>query len=92
VDYLCVFVPFIGHTLNRNSLIKHIIEGKTEGRIEVTERRVGRRKQLLDGLKGKRECCKLREEEPDSPSLGHLAVEEAIDLSYDREWNDEFAL
>jgi hypothetical protein len=49
-----------------NSFIKHIIEGKTEGGIEVTERRVGRRKKLVDGLKGTRECGKLREEEPDN--------------------------
>jgi len=32
------------HGQNHIKLIKYIIEGKTEGRIEVTERRVGRRK------------------------------------------------
>jgi len=30
---------WIGHILCRNRLLKHAIEGKTEGRIEVTERR-----------------------------------------------------
>jgi hypothetical protein len=34
----------MGHTLRRNCLLKHVIEGKLEGRIEVTGRR-GRRTQ-----------------------------------------------
>jgi hypothetical protein len=29
---------WIGHILRRNCLLKHVIEGKLEGRIEVTER------------------------------------------------------
>jgi hypothetical protein len=29
----------IGHILHRNCLLKHIIEGKIERRLEVTERR-----------------------------------------------------
>jgi hypothetical protein len=44
----------IGHILRRNCLLKHVIEGRVEGRIEVTGRRERRRKQLLDDLKGKR--------------------------------------
>jgi hypothetical protein len=39
---------WIGHILHRNCLLKHVIEGKTEGRIEVTGRRC---KQLLDELR-----------------------------------------
>jgi hypothetical protein len=39
-----------------------VIEGKLEGRIEMTGRRVRRRKQLLDDLKEKRRYCKLKEE------------------------------
>ena len=39
---------FIGHFFRRNSLLKHVIEGKMEGRMEVTRRHVRRRKQLLD--------------------------------------------
>ena len=31
-------------------LVKHVSEGKTEGKIEVTERRGRRRKQMLDDL------------------------------------------
>jgi hypothetical protein len=51
-----------GHILRRNCLLKHVIEGKLEGRIEMTGRRGRRRKQLLDDLKGKRRYWKLREE------------------------------
>jgi hypothetical protein len=53
---------WIGHILRRNCLLKHEIEGKLEGRIEMTGRRGRRRKQLLDDLKGKRRYCKLKEE------------------------------
>jgi hypothetical protein len=44
---------WIGHNLCRNCFLKHIIEGKIEGRIEATGRRGRRRKQLLDDLKEK---------------------------------------
>jgi hypothetical protein len=53
---------WIGHSLRRNCLLKHVIEGKLEGRIEMTERRRRRRKQLLDDLKEKRRYYKLKEE------------------------------
>jgi hypothetical protein len=49
--------------LRRNCFLKHVIEGKTEGRIEVTGRRGRRRKQVLYDLKEKREYWKLKEEE-----------------------------
>ena len=39
-----------GHILFRNCLLKHVIEGKVEGTIEVTGRRGRRRKRLLDDL------------------------------------------
>jgi hypothetical protein len=42
---------WIGHILRRNCLLKHVIEGKLEGRIEMTRRHGRRRKQLLDDLK-----------------------------------------
>jgi len=45
---------WIGHILGRNCLGKHVVEGKIEGRIEVTGRRGRRRKQLLDNIKEKR--------------------------------------
>ena len=41
---------WIGHTLHRNYLLKHVSEGKIEG----TGRRERRRKQLLDNIKEKK--------------------------------------
>jgi len=42
---------WIGHLLHSNYPLKHVIEGKVEGRTDVTWRRERRRKQLLDDLK-----------------------------------------
>jgi hypothetical protein len=53
---------WIGHILHRNCLLKHVIEGKLEGRIEMTGRRGRRRKQLLDDLTEKRRYWNLKEE------------------------------
>jgi hypothetical protein len=55
---------WIGHILHRNCLLKHIIEGKVEGRIEVTGR-PGRRCKPLDDLKETRGYWKLKEEAVD---------------------------
>jgi hypothetical protein len=52
---------WIGHMLHRNCLLKHVIEGKVEGRTEMTGRRGRRRKQLLDDLKETRRYWKLKE-------------------------------
>jgi hypothetical protein len=57
---------WIGHILHRNCFLKHVTEGKLEGRIEMTGRRGRRHKQLLDDLKGKRRYWKLKEEALDS--------------------------
>jgi len=46
----------------RNFLLKHVIEGEVEGRIEVMVRRGRRRKQLLDDVKETRRYWKLKEE------------------------------
>jgi hypothetical protein len=48
--------------LRRNCLLKHVIEGKLEGRIEMTGRRGRRRNQLLDDLSEKRKYWTLKEE------------------------------
>jgi len=53
---------WIGHILHRNCLLKHVIEGKIEGRIEVTGRWGRRHKQLLNERKEKRGYRKLKEE------------------------------
>jgi hypothetical protein len=52
----------IGHILRRNCLLKHVIEGKLEGRTEMTGRRGRKRKQMQDDLKEKRRHWKLKEE------------------------------
>jgi len=51
-----------GHILCKNCLLKHIVEGKREERIEVQGRRGGRNKQVLDELKETRRYWKLKEE------------------------------
>jgi hypothetical protein len=48
--------------LHRNKLLKHVIEGKIEGRIEVTGGRGRKHGQLLDGLKEGKGYWKLKEE------------------------------
>jgi hypothetical protein len=53
---------WIGHILRRNCLLKHVIEGKLEGRIEITGKRGRRRKQLLDDLKERTRYWRLKEE------------------------------
>jgi hypothetical protein len=53
---------WIGHILRRNCLLKHVIEGKLEGRIEMTGRRGRRRKRLLNDLKETRGYWKFTEE------------------------------
>jgi hypothetical protein len=42
---------WIGHILRRNYLLKHVIEGKLEGRMEVRRRPGRRRKKLLCDLR-----------------------------------------
>jgi hypothetical protein len=44
---------WFGHILSINCLLIKFIEGKVEGRMDVTRRRGKRRKQLLDDLKKK---------------------------------------
>jgi hypothetical protein len=52
---------WIGQILRRNCLLKHVIEGKLLGRIEMTGRRRRSRNQLLDDLKEKRRYWKLKQ-------------------------------
>jgi hypothetical protein len=49
----------IGSILPRNCLLKHVTEGKVEGRLEVTGRQGRRHRQLLDDLKEKKGYLKL---------------------------------
>jgi hypothetical protein len=48
--------------LRRNYILIHVVEGKIEGRIEVTGRGGRRSKELLNGLKEKIGYWKLKEE------------------------------
>jgi len=63
-------VNWIGHILRRYCLVKQVIEGKIERRIEVLRSGGRRRKQLLDDFKEMRGYCKLKEEALDSSVLG----------------------
>lgn len=54
-----------GRNLRRDFLLKHIIKGKMEGRVEVTGRRARRCKQLLDDSQEKRRNWNLKKEAPD---------------------------
>jgi hypothetical protein len=51
-----------------------VIEGKLEGRIEMTGRRGRRRKQLLDDFKEKRGYWKLKEEALDRSQWRSVSV------------------
>jgi len=51
----------IGPNLHTNCLLKRVIKGKIDGRIEVTGRRGRRRKQVQDDLKEKTGYWKLKE-------------------------------
>jgi hypothetical protein len=71
---------WIGHIFRRYSLLKHVIEGKIEGRMEVTGRRGRRRKQLVDDLK-KRGYTGNWKRKHNIAFSGELALEETMDLS-----------
>jgi hypothetical protein len=60
----------IGHILRRNCLLKHVIEGKMEGRIEVMGKRRRSCKQLLDDHKKTKGYWKLKEEALDRTVWG----------------------
>jgi hypothetical protein len=60
---------WIGYILHTNVLIKHVITGEINVRIEVTVRRRRRRKQLLDDRREKKRYCKLKEEALDRTLL-----------------------
>jgi len=57
---------WIVHVLRRNCLLKGVIEGNIEGRIEVTGRSARKRKQLQSDLREKRRYCQFKEEAIDS--------------------------
>jgi hypothetical protein len=71
---------WIVYIFRRNCLIKHINEGKVEGRTEATGRRGRRHRKLLEDLKEARGYRKLKEEAL-SRTCGEVALEGCMDLS-----------
>ena len=57
-----VFLDHVHFSVNIYCHLKHVIEGKIEGEIEVMGRQGRRCKQFLDDLKDMRGCWKLKEE------------------------------
>ena len=55
----------IVHILSRNDLLKHVIERKIEGMIEVTRKRGRETTQVLNDFKENRGCWKRKEGGPD---------------------------
>jgi hypothetical protein len=53
---------WICHFLGRNVFLKHVVEGKTEGKRELMGRRGRRHEQLLADLKEKGGYCELKED------------------------------
>jgi hypothetical protein len=71
---------WIADIVRRNCLLKHIIEGKTEGGIEVSGRQGRRCKKVKDDLTETRGYWKL-EEAALGRTLWRLAMNEAVDPS-----------
>ena len=68
---------WIGHNLRRNCVLKHVIEGNIDGRVEVTGRRWKRSKQLLDSFSERRGYWKLK----DKALHRKFALQDAMDPS-----------
>jgi len=75
---------WIGHSLHRKFLLKHVLEGKRVERIDVNRRRGRKRKQQLNDVKEKRGYWKWREE-MQFELAGELEVKDALDLSEGRQ-------
>jgi hypothetical protein len=69
---------WIGHILRRNCFLKHVTEGETEERVDVTGRRGRRRTQLLDDLKETIIYRNLKEEAP-----GHAILRTRFGRGYE---------
>ena len=78
---------WIGHILRRNCLLQRVTEGKVQGGIEMTGRQGRRRRKLLDDLR-KGEDTLIWKRKLWIALCGELALEEALDLSYDRLLNE----
>jgi hypothetical protein len=89
---------WIGHILRRNCILQRVIEGKLQGRIEVTGRQGRRRRKLLDDLKERRRYPHLKEEALDctiwrasfgrgfGPDVRQTTKEMKLNLSFAYKW------
>jgi hypothetical protein len=71
---------WIGHILRRNCLLRHVIEGKIKGELEVTGRRGRRRWKLLDDLNERRGYSHLKHETLDL-TMWRARFARCLDLS-----------
>jgi hypothetical protein len=75
---------WIGHSWHRKFLLKHVLEGKREERLDVNRRQGRKRKQLLNDLGEKRGNWNWREE-IQITLAGELELEGAVKLSVGRQ-------
>jgi hypothetical protein len=73
--------------LHRDCLLQQVIEGKIKWGVEVTGRQERWRRKLLDDLK-EREDTHIWRRTLQISLYGELALEEALDLSWDRLLNE----
>jgi len=78
---------WIGHILRKNCLLKYVVKGKIEGRVEVMGRQGRRSKQLLDAFREKIGYGKLEEEALDGTCV-ELVLEEAVDRKTYKKMNN----
>jgi hypothetical protein len=78
---------WIGRSLRRNCLLKHIIDGKVEGDTEVTRRQGTTCKQLLDDVKEMRGYWELKEDALDY-AVWRTRLEELV-ISQTTEWTHD---
>ena len=91
---------WFGRILHRNCLLKHVIEGKIGGRIEVKVRHWRRNKKLLVDLVEKRIFCKLKREALDcalwrtgiGTCYGPFVRQKTVWMNYRQHYNYNYLL
>jgi len=75
-------ISYVQYILRRKCLLKDVIKGQMEGKLEVRGRRGRRSKQLLVDLRETERSWKLKEKTLDCLG-GELALQDVMDLSSD---------